>query len=65
MTVRKVFGYRIFLVPGSYVDFYVLWSAQGGFCGCGDDGRHPVAMGLVMVTGFGPVLAVLAVLAKT
>ena len=43
------FGYRIFLVWSSYVDFYVLWSR-------GDDGQSCcVTMGRLMSTGFGPV----------
>jgi len=46
------FGYHIVLVQSSYVDFYVLWSSQsdGGQSRC-------VAMGLLMSTGFGPVLS--------
>ena len=39
--------YCIAFVPGSYVGFYVWWSARG------DDGGQHVRMGPVLLTGFG------------
>ena len=54
----RVFGYRIVFVPGSYVGFYVWWSARGVLWSTqGDDGRQHVAMVPVMVTGFGQFLS--------